>query len=162
MESRTRPQRRRITGMQKPCTFQLYFHFRTMALNLVTCYQSRSLLHAANHDPCQDRRKQLNVFLRHSEFIIGRQLNSFPRLLFKPFFHYPRKCSRYRAISAMASQPDLATFLRKRQDLLTPQFEAGDVNKILTFYDPKLSFSDHGRIPPVSSCIPIFISLCFP
>lgn len=39
----------------------------------------------------------------------------------------------------------LEIFLLARQAPLTEQFEAGNVDRILEFYDPDISFSDHGK-----------------
>lgn len=44
----------------------------------------------------------------------------------------------------MTSKAALTSFLEARQSRLTSAFESGNVDKILTFYDPDLSFSDHG------------------
>ncbi|KAF2650655.1 hypothetical protein K491DRAFT_782465 [Lophiostoma macrostomum CBS 122681] len=43
----------------------------------------------------------------------------------------------------MTVSTNVSKFLLDRQALLTPRFESGDVDKILEFYDPDLSFSDH-------------------
>ena len=45
----------------------------------------------------------------------------------------------------MPASTEIIAFLESRQALLTPCFEAGDVNQILEFYDKSLSFSDHGK-----------------
>jgi hypothetical protein len=42
---------------------------------------------------------------------------------------------------------DLQHFLSQRQAPLTALFESGDIDRILTFYDPDLTFSDHGAAP---------------
>ncbi|KAF2123234.1 hypothetical protein BDV96DRAFT_639773 [Lophiotrema nucula] len=43
----------------------------------------------------------------------------------------------------MSFSTSLTAFLEERQSHLTAAFEAGDVDKILAFYDPELDFSDH-------------------
>jgi len=44
----------------------------------------------------------------------------------------------------MATDAAVKQFIAERQARLTPCFERGDVDQILTFYHKDLSFSDHG------------------